>query len=49
MCKVHLVKDHVVYMYQIDTLYVQNNLPTELKGTATLMVTMFCMKDLNKP
>ena len=30
MRKVHLVKDHVVNVYQIDTVYVQNNLPTEL-------------------
>ena len=30
MHKVHLVKGHVVYMYWIDTVYVQNNLPTEL-------------------
>ena len=29
MHKVHLVNDHVVYVYWIDTVYVQNNLPTE--------------------
>ena len=27
--KVHLVKGHVVYVYLVDTVYVQNNLPTE--------------------
>ena len=31
---VHLVDGHVVYVYWIDTVYVQNNLPTEFsKGT----------------
>ena len=29
MPKVHLVKDHVVYVYWIDTVFVQNNLLTE--------------------
>ena len=29
MRKVHLVKGHVVYVYWIDTVYVQTNLPTE--------------------
>ena len=29
MPKVHLVNGHVVYVYWIDTVYVQNNLPTE--------------------
>ena len=29
MRKVHLVDGHVVYVYWIDTVYVQNNLPTE--------------------
>ena len=34
MHKVHLVDGHVVYVYWIDTVYVQNNLPTEFsKGT----------------
>ena len=28
MRKVHLVNGHVVYVYLIDTVYVQNNLPT---------------------
>ena len=30
MRKVHLVKDHLVYVYQIDTVYVQNNLQLNL-------------------
>ena len=29
MHQVHPVNDHVVYVYWIDTVYVQNNLPTE--------------------
>ena len=29
MHKVHLVKGHVVYVYGINTAYVQNNLTTE--------------------
>ena len=29
MRKVHLVGGHVVYVYWIDTVYVQNNIPTE--------------------
>ena len=34
MRKIHLVNGHVIYVYWIDTVYVQNNLPTELsKGT----------------
>ena len=38
MRKVHLVDGHVVYVYWIDTVYVQNNLPTELsKGTIFLI------------
>ena len=28
MRKVHLVNGHEVYVYWIDTVYVQNNLPT---------------------
>ena len=33
MRKVHLVNDHVVYVYWIDTVYMRNNLPTEfVKG-----------------
>ena len=34
MHKVHLVNGHVVYVYWIDTVYVQNNLPTELATPA---------------
>ena len=30
MRKVHQVKSHVVYVYWIDTVYVQNNLSSEL-------------------
>ena len=34
MREVHLVDGHVFYVYWIDTVYVQNNLPTEFsKGT----------------
>ena len=29
MRKAHQVDGHVVYVYWIDTVYVQNNLPTE--------------------
>ena len=29
MFEVHLVKGHVVYAYWIDTVHVQNSLPTE--------------------
>ena len=36
MRKVHLVKGHVVYVYWIDTVYVQNNLPTEFSKRAIL-------------
>ena len=28
--EVHLVSGHIAYVYWIDTVYVQNNLPTEL-------------------
>ena len=31
MHKVHLGYGHVVYVYWIDTVYVQNNLPTEFR------------------
>ena len=34
MRKVHLVDGHVVYVYWIDTVYMQNNIPPEFsKGT----------------
>ena len=50
MHKVHLVNGHVVYVYWIDTVYVQNNLSTEfskswlvgfvaLRPKSTAMVT----------
>ena len=29
MRKVHLSKGHVAYVYWIDTVYVQNNVPTD--------------------
>ena len=29
MHEVHLVKGHVVYVYWVDTVYVQNNLPND--------------------
>ena len=35
--KVHLVKDHVVHVYWIDTVYVQNNLPTEFSSLNVLI------------
>ena len=34
MRKVHLVKGHVVYVYWKNTVYVQNNLPTEFSKRA---------------
>ena len=39
MRKVHLVKGHVVYVYWIDTAYVQINLPTEI-GKRTIFVIL---------
>ena len=38
MRKVHLVNGHVVYVYWIDTVYVQNNLPTELSKRTILII-----------
>ena len=38
MCKVHLVKDHVVYVYWTDVVYVQNNLPTEFSKRAIFII-----------
>ena len=35
--KVHLVKGHVAYVYWVDTVYVQNNLPTEF-STRTIFI-----------
>ena len=38
MRKVHLVNGHVCYVYWIDTVYMQNNLPTEFsKRTVFIM------------
>ena len=38
MRKVHLVNGHVVYVYWIDTVYVQNYLRTEFsKGTISII------------
>ena len=43
MHKVHLVNGHVVYVYWIDTVYVQNNLPTEFsKGTIFIILRKIC-------
>ena len=43
MRKVHLVKGHVVYVYLIDTVLVQNNLPTELsKRTVFIIYGKIC-------
>ena len=38
MRKVHLVNDHVVYVYWIDTVYVQNNLQTEFSKRTTSII-----------
>ena len=40
MRKVHLhvVKDHVVNVYWIDTVYVQNNLPTEFSKRTIVII-----------
>ena len=38
MRKVHLVKGHVVYVYWIDTVYVQNNLPTEFSKRTIFII-----------
>ena len=43
MRKVNLVKGYVVYVYWIDTVYVQNNLPTEFsKGTIFRILRKIC-------
>ena len=43
MRKVHLVNGHVVYVYWIDTVYVQNNLPTEFsKRTIYIISRKIC-------
>ena len=38
MRKVHLVNGHVVYVYWIDTVYVQNNLPNELSKRTIFII-----------
>ena len=38
MRKVHLAKGHVVYVYWIDTVYVQNNLPTEFSKRTIFII-----------
>ena len=38
MRKVHLVNDNVVYEYWIDTVYVQNNLPTEFSKRTIVII-----------
>ena len=38
MHKVHLVNDLVVYVYLIDTVYVQNNLPTEFSKMTIFII-----------
>ena len=38
MRKVHLVNGHVVYVYWIDTVYVRNNLPTELSKRTIFII-----------
>ena len=43
MRKVHLVKGHVVYVYWMDTVYVQNTLPIELsKRTIFIIYRKIC-------
>ena len=36
--KVHLVKGHEVYVYWVDTVCVQNNLPTELSKRTIFII-----------
>ena len=38
MLKVHLVNGHVVDVYWIDTVYVQNNLPTEFSKRTIFII-----------
>ena len=38
MRKVHLVKGHVVYVYCIDTVIVQNDLPSELSKRTVFII-----------
>ena len=44
MRKVHLVNGHVVYLYWIDTVYVQNNQPTEFSNrTIVIILRKICL------
>ena len=48
MRKVHQAKSHVVYVYWIDTVYVQNNLPSEFsKRTIFIIERKICQKRCN--
>ena len=38
MHKVHIVNGHVVYLYWIDTVNVQNNLPTEFSKKTIFII-----------
>ena len=38
MRKVNLVNCHVIYVYLIDTVYVQNNLPTEFSKRTIFII-----------
>ena len=38
MRKVHQVNGHVVYVHWIDTVYVQNNLPTKLSKMTIFII-----------
>ena len=38
MRKVHLVNGHVVHVYWIDTVYVQNTLPTEFSKRTIFII-----------
>ena len=41
MRKVHLVKGRVVYVYWINTVLVQNNLPTELSKRTFFIIYVY--------
>ena len=38
MRKVHLVNGNIVYVYWIDTVHVQNNLPTEFSKKTIFII-----------
>ena len=38
MRKVHQINDHAVHVYWIDTVYVQNNLPTEFSKRTIFII-----------